>query len=80
MTTAMATRTKSVNDIMSQANRLMSAANAALDFKRSDAISATAFRMFDNIRAYIRAHGGRFNHNDNREYEKAYPLSARIKA
>lgn len=62
------TRTKSINGIMNQANRLMSVCNAVQNFKRADAIRAIAFRYYDNIRAYV----GRFNYNDDREYNKEY--------
>lgn len=61
-------RTKSINGIMNQANRLMSVCNAVQNFKRADAIRAIAFRYYDNIRAYV----GRFNYNDDSEYDKEY--------
>lgn len=61
-------RTKSINGIMNQANRLMSACNVARNFKRADAIRETAFRYYDNIRARV----GRFNYNDDSEYNKEY--------
>lgn len=61
-------RTKSINGIMNQANRLMSVCNAVQNFKRADAIRAIAFRYYDNIRAYV----GRFNYNDDSEYNKEY--------
>lgn len=61
-------RTKSINGIMNQANRLMSVCNAVQNFKRADAIRAIAFRYYDNIRAYV----GRFNYNDYSEYDKEY--------
>lgn len=61
-------RTKSVNGIMNQANRLMSVCNAVQNFKRADAIRAIAFRYYDNIRACV----GRFNYNDDSEYNKEY--------
>ena len=60
--------TKSVNDIMNQANRLMSECNAKRNYKRSDAIRKIAFRYFDNIRACA----GSFNSNDDAEYNKQY--------
>ena len=60
--------TKSVNDIMNQANRLMAECNAKRNFKRSDAIRKIAFRYFDNIRACA----GSFNSNDDAEYSKQY--------
>lgn len=62
------TRSKSINGIMNQANRLMSVCNAVQNFKRADAIRAIAFRYYDNIRACV----GRFNYNDDREYNKEY--------
>ena len=61
-------RTKTINSIMNQANRLMSVCNAARNFKRADAINAIAFRYYDNIRACV----GRFNYNDDSEYNKEY--------
>lgn len=61
-------RTKSINGIMNQANRLMSVCNAVRNFKRADAIRAIAFRYYDNIRACV----GRFNYNDDSEYNKEY--------
>lgn len=63
-----ATRTKSINGIMNQANRLMSVCNSVRNFKRADAIREIAFRYYDNIRAYV----GRFNYNDDSEYNKEY--------
>lgn len=60
--------TKSVNDIMSQANRLMSECNAKRNFKRADAIRKIAFRYFDNIRACA----GSFDSNNDAEYNKQY--------
>ena len=62
------THKKSINGIMNQANRLMSACNAARDFKRADLIRKIAFRYYDNIRACA----GRFNYNDDREFDKEY--------
>lgn len=62
------TRTKSINGIMNQANRLMSVCNAVQNFKRADAVRAIAFRYYDNIRACV----GRFNYNDDSEYNKEY--------
>ncbi len=62
------TRTKSINCIMTQANRLMSVCNGARNFKRADVIRAIAFRYYDNIRACA----GRFNYNDDSEYDKEY--------
>lgn len=62
------TRAKSINIIMGQANRLMSICNAAKNFKRADAIRAIAFRYYENIRAYV----GRFNYDDDGEYNKEY--------
>lgn len=62
------TRTKSINGIMNQANRLMSVCNAVQNFKRADVIRAIAFRYYDNIRACV----GRFNYNDDSEYNKEY--------
>lgn len=62
------TRTKSINGIMSQANRLMSVCNAVRNFERVDAIRAIAFRYYDNIRACV----GRFNYNDDSEHNKEY--------
>lgn len=61
-------RTKSINGIMNQANRLMSVCNAVQNFKRADVIRAIAFRYYDNIRASV----GRFNYNDDSEYNKEY--------
>lgn len=62
------TRTKSINGIMNQANRLMSVCHAVQNFKRADVIRAIAFRYYDNIRACV----GRFNYNDDSEYNKEY--------
>lgn len=62
------TRTKSINSIMNQANRLMSVCNSARNFKRADFIREIAFRYYDNIRACV----GRFNYNDDSEYNKEY--------
>lgn len=67
-TTANEARTKSINGIMNQANRLMSVCNAVQNFKRADVIRAIAFRYYDNIRASV----GRFNYNDDSEYNKEY--------
>lgn len=63
-----ATRRKSINDIMNQANRLMSVCNTVRNFNRANAIRETAFRYYDNIRACA----GRFNYNDDSEYNKEY--------
>lgn len=60
--------TKSVNDIMNQANRLMSECNAKRNFKRADAIRKITFRYFDNIRACA----GSFDSNNDAEYNKQY--------
>ena len=62
------TRRKSINGIMNQANRLISVCNAARNFKRADFIRKIAFRYYDNIRACA----GRFNYNDDNEYNKEY--------
>lgn len=62
------TRTKSINCIMTQANRLMSVCNMVRNFKRANAIREIAFRYYDNIRACV----GRFNYNDDSEYNKEY--------
>lgn len=59
---------KSVNNIMNQANRLMSECNAKCNFKRAEAIRKIAFRYFDNIRACA----VNFNGNDDSEYSRAY--------
>lgn len=61
-------RTKSINGIMNQANRLMSVCNMVRNFKRANAIREIAFRYYDNIRACV----GRFNYNDDSEYNKEY--------
>ena len=63
-----ATRKKSINCIMNQANRLMSVCNEARNFKRTDVIRTIAFRYYDNIRACV----GRFNYDDDSEYDKEY--------
>ena len=63
-----ATRKKSINCIMNQANRLMSVCNGARNFKRTDVIRAIAFRYYDNIRACVE----RFNYDDDSEYDKEY--------
>ncbi len=62
------TRTKSINGIMNQANRLMSVCNTVRNFNRADAIREIAFRYYDNIRACV----GRFNYDDDSEYNKEY--------
>lgn len=62
------TRKKSINSIMNQASRLMSVCNGARNFNRADAIREIAFRYYDNIRACV----GRFNYNDDSEYDKEY--------
>ncbi len=62
------TRTKSINGIMNQANRLMSVCNGARNFNRADAIREIAFRYYDNIRTCAE----RFNYDDNSEYNKEY--------
>lgn len=67
-----ATRKKSINGIMNQANRLMSVCNVARNFKRTNAIREIAFRYYDNIRACVRASVGRFNYDDDSEYDKEY--------
>ena len=61
-------RTKSINSIMNQANRLMTVCNDAMNFNRTNAIREIAFRYYDNIRACV----GRFNYNDDSEYNKEY--------
>lgn len=67
-----ATRKKSINGIMNQANRLMSICNVARNFKRADVIREIAFRYYDNIYACVRACVGRFNYDDDSEYDKEY--------
>lgn len=62
------TRKKSINSIMNQASRLMSVCNGARNFNRADAIREIAFRYYNNIRACV----GRFNYNDDSEYDKEY--------
>lgn len=62
------TRKKSINGIMNQANRLMSVCNTVRNFNRADAIREIAFRYYDNIRACV----GRFNYDDDSEYNKEY--------
>lgn len=61
-------RKKSINGIMNQANRLMSVCNTVRNFNRADAIREIAFRYYDNIRACV----GRFNYDDDSEYNKEY--------
>lgn len=63
---ALTTRTKSVNSIMNQANRLMSA--AGLNLNRVNLIRSIAFRYYDNIRECA----GKFNYNDDAEFTKPY--------
>lgn len=63
-----ATRKKSINGIMNQANRLMAVCNEARNFKRTNAIRVIAFRYYDNICACV----GRFNYNDDSEDDKEY--------
>lgn len=67
-----ATRKKSINDIMNQANRLMSVCNEALNFKRADVIRVIAFRYYDNIRTRVK----RFDYNENRKYSRAQYMNA----
>lgn len=67
--------TKSVNDIMNQANSLMAECNAKRNFKRNEAFHKIAFRYFDNIRACA----GSFNSNDDSEYKKRYSRAQYMK-
>lgn len=64
-------KTKSVNDIFNQANRLMSVCNAKRNIKSSEMIRKISFRYFDNIRTC----GSNFNSNDDKEYDKQYSRS-----
>lgn len=61
-----ADKTKSVNSIMNQANRLMSV--AGLNLNRVNLIREIAFRYYDNIRECA----GSFNYNDEAEFTKPY--------
>lgn len=67
-------KTKSIDDIMKQANRLMAVAKG--NSKRVDFIRKTAFRYYDNIRACAVT----FNYNDDTEYAKPYTRTQYINA
>lgn len=54
--------------IMARYCNRMSVCNGARNFKRTDVIRAIAFRYYDNIRACV----GRFNYDDDSEYNKEY--------
>lgn len=62
-------RRKSVNDIMNQANSIMSRSRG--NSSRIDKVRNTSFRYYDNIRKSQ----GKWNYNDDRSYNKKYPRS-----
>lgn len=62
-------RKKSVNDIMNQANSMMSRSRG--NNSRINRIRNTSFRYYDNIRKSQ----GKWNYNDDSSYNKKYPRS-----
>ncbi len=62
-------RRKSVNDIMNQANSIMSRSRG--NSSRIDKVRNTSFRYYDNIRTSQ----GKWNYNDDSSYNKKYPRS-----
>lgn len=62
-------RKKSVNDIMNQANSIMS--RSRLNSQRIDRVRNTAFRYYDNIRKSQ----GKWNYNDDSSYNKKFSRS-----
>ncbi|MEZ7746327.1 hypothetical protein [Prevotella jejuni] len=62
-------RRKSVNDIMNQANSIMSRSRG--NSSRIDKVRNTSFRYYDNIRKSQ----GKWNYNDDSSYNKKYPRS-----
>ena len=62
-------RRKSVNDIMNQANSIMSRIRG--NSSRIDKVRNTSFRYYDNIRKSQ----GKWNYNDDSSYNKKYPRS-----
>lgn len=62
-------RRKSVNDIMNQANSIMSRSRG--NSSRIDKVRNTSFRYYDNIRKSK----GKWNYNDDSSYNKKYPRS-----
>lgn len=62
-------RRKSVNDIMNQANSIMSRSRG--NSSRIDKVRNTSFRYYDNIRKSQ----GKWNYNDDSLYNKKYPRS-----
>ena len=63
-------RRKSVNDIMNQANSIMSRSRG--NSSRIDKVRNTSFRYYDNIRKAQ----GKWNFNDDSLYNKKYPRSS----
>lgn len=59
-------RRKSVNDIMNQANSIMSRSRG--NSSRIDKVRNTSFRYYDNIRKSQ----GKWNYNDDSSYNKKY--------
>lgn len=62
-------RRKSVNDIMNQANSIMSRSRG--NSSRIVKVRNTSFRYYDNIRKSQ----GKWNYNDDSSYNKKYPRS-----
>lgn len=62
-------RRKSVNDIMNQANSIMSRSRG--NSSRINKVRNTSFRYYDNIRKAQ----GKWNFNDDSSYNKKYPRS-----
>lgn len=62
-------RKKSVNDIMNQANSIMSRSRG--NSSRIDKVRNTSFRYYDNIRKAQ----GKWNYNDDSSYNKKYSRS-----
>ena len=62
-------RRKSVNDIMNQANSIMSRSRG--NSSRIDKVRNTSFHYYDNIRKSQ----GKWNYNDDSSYNKKYPRS-----
>ena len=62
-------RRKSVNDIMNQANSIMSRSRG--NSSRIVKVRNTSFRYYDNIRKSQR----KWNYNDDSSYNKKYPRS-----
>lgn len=69
-------KSKSVNDIFNQANRLMKDIYMNNNFQRGEKIREIAFRYYDNIRQYAKNSGMPFNEHNDCEFIVEYPISA----